>query len=301
MDLQNRKFLIIGGAPRSGTTSLFQYLAAHPEVCESSIKETRFFLERNYPLPSVTRFDGGNLEEYGRFFARCLRDPAKVLLEASPDYLYSRVALRIGELMPRARIVFVLRDPADRVISWYLYARHRGLLGKDVTLEAYVRMQLDNPVNEKTPLHMRAIEQGRYWTYLPAFRSVFGDRCLEVSFDRMVADTATVVGTIAEHAGLDPEFYKGFSFQKHNASTTAALSEVHKVYLTLRRRLAFFLHPHAGIIDLLRRPNKLAKKILGLNIPDMAEKPVLSAELRTLIQRSTRDPSLQIRTDVGDQ
>ena len=44
------RYLIIGGTTKAGTTSLHAYLSDHPQVCASSIKETRFFLDRDYPL-----------------------------------------------------------------------------------------------------------------------------------------------------------------------------------------------------------------------------------------------------------
>jgi hypothetical protein len=37
------RYLIIGGAPKSATTSLFRYLADHPQVCPCGQKETYFF------------------------------------------------------------------------------------------------------------------------------------------------------------------------------------------------------------------------------------------------------------------
>ena len=49
------RFLIIGGASKAGTTSMFSYLAEHPQICASHAKETRFFLDSDYPLSSPWR------------------------------------------------------------------------------------------------------------------------------------------------------------------------------------------------------------------------------------------------------
>src|SRR5258707_7798728 len=42
--------LIIAGAPRCATTSLFRWLAAHPDVVVSHTKETRYLIDQGYPL-----------------------------------------------------------------------------------------------------------------------------------------------------------------------------------------------------------------------------------------------------------
>ena len=52
---QGESFLIIAGASKAGTTSVFNYLANHPQICASVAKETRFFLDLDYPLPSELR------------------------------------------------------------------------------------------------------------------------------------------------------------------------------------------------------------------------------------------------------
>lgn len=54
--LANHRFGIIGGGSKAGTTSVFNYLADHPEICAADAKETRFFLDADYPLPSKLRY-----------------------------------------------------------------------------------------------------------------------------------------------------------------------------------------------------------------------------------------------------
>jgi len=134
IDLRQIPFLIIGGTQRAGTTTLYKYLSDHPNVCASSIKETRFFLDKDYPLPSADRFNGTNLDAYGKFFAHCT-DLTKIRVEATPDYLYSDTALKIADLLPRAKMIFILRDQVERMVSWYKYAIQRGLLEESISFE----------------------------------------------------------------------------------------------------------------------------------------------------------------------
>ncbi len=105
-------FIIIG-AMKCGTTSLYRYLGAHPDVGLSREKETDFFLaERN--------FARGVDWYFSQFSAG-----AQVCGEASPNYTkYSEfpgVPERIFKTSPNAKLVYIVRDPVDRFLSQYLH------------------------------------------------------------------------------------------------------------------------------------------------------------------------------------
>ena len=130
MSLPN--FIVIGTA-KGGTTALYWYLAEHPEVFMSPVKETNFFawnLDADgrllYGDPDVHRFPVKTMEEYERLFADA--GPATAVGEASPLYLECpQAAARIRSTLPDARIVCTLRHPVDRAYSDYLmYIRRRG-------------------------------------------------------------------------------------------------------------------------------------------------------------------------------
>jgi hypothetical protein len=113
-------FIIIGAA-KAGTTSLHYYLDLHPEVQMSAIKETNFFAGppdgRDYELGQVE-----SLEAYEELF-----DPTvPVRGEASPNYTNDPIRAgapeRIKELIPEAKIIYLVRDPVARTVSHY---RHR--------------------------------------------------------------------------------------------------------------------------------------------------------------------------------
>jgi hypothetical protein len=115
-------FLVIG-AGRSGTTSLYHYLRQHPQIFMSGIKETNFFAydgeEDPYAFPIRT------LGAYEALFAGANRHRA--VGEASPVYLTRpSVVGRIERLIPRARFIALVRDPADRAYAAYLAERRRG-------------------------------------------------------------------------------------------------------------------------------------------------------------------------------
>ncbi|MDU8913520.1 sulfotransferase [Aestuariicoccus sp. MJ-SS9] len=109
-------FFIIG-APKCGTTTLYEWLSSHPE-CFMPTKEPGFFSQdirstRGSPthIPDLTSYCG--------IFVDCPAN-TKAIGEATPRYLYSDMALdAIKRLRPDARVIVCLRDPVDLAISFH--------------------------------------------------------------------------------------------------------------------------------------------------------------------------------------
>ena len=125
-------FIVIGAA-KAGTTALYWYLAEHPEVFMSSMKETNYFAygldddgQLLYGDPELHHFPVQSLSSYEDLFAGA--GDSVAIGEASPIYLECpQAAGRIRNLIPTARIICGLRDPVDRAYSDYLmYLRSRG-------------------------------------------------------------------------------------------------------------------------------------------------------------------------------
>jgi hypothetical protein len=108
--------LIIIGAPKCGTTSLHFYLDLHPEVSMSEQKELHYFSRSNW------RERQGWYEEQ---FEGC---ETPVRGEATPAYaFYPRkrgIPERIHSLIPEAKLIYVVRDPFEQIVSHWvqLYA-----------------------------------------------------------------------------------------------------------------------------------------------------------------------------------
>ncbi|NET04130.1 MAG: sulfotransferase domain-containing protein [Symploca sp. SIO2B6] len=106
-------FLIIG-AMKSGTTTLYDSLNAHPQIYMSRLKEPHFFSydgKENYPIT--------NLEDYQALFQGVSNETA--IGEASTTYLFNSKAVeRIKHYIPQVKLIAILRDPAERAYSLYL-------------------------------------------------------------------------------------------------------------------------------------------------------------------------------------
>jgi hypothetical protein len=124
---------IIAGAPRSGTTWLYVLAQRHPQIAmaQPMVPEPKFFLvdelwQRGVDYYSKTWFDP--------------LPASRVLGEKSTNYLESpEAAERISCALPRAKLIFVLRNPVDRAYSNYLWSRQNGL--EDETFERALALE----------------------------------------------------------------------------------------------------------------------------------------------------------------
>lgn len=107
----------IFGAPKCGTTALYQYLSAHPDVGFSSVKEPHYFCDDLSGFRSTT-----NDRDYANLFAHIPEDRAAVG-EASVFYLYStRAASQVRARFPSARVIVMLRSYSAFLLSYYRQA-----------------------------------------------------------------------------------------------------------------------------------------------------------------------------------
>lgn len=161
-DCKDMDALIIAGQPKAGSTSVYDWLSCHPAFRPSRIKEARFFLDADYPIPSGVRFDGTNLDRYPDLFNKTDGD---ILLDASPDYMYCQNFAEVARLLPKAKLVLLQRDPVERLVSWYRYAAQRGFLGHGATFEQFMDAQVSPLDHPDAPVWQRALDQNRFDHY----------------------------------------------------------------------------------------------------------------------------------------
>ena len=106
------KHALIIGAAKCGTTSLYQAMIQHPQICECRVKEPQWFANGNR---SNIRRDVGTYEELWPGYDSAVH---KYALEASTgytkSYLDDQVARKIHEYMPDVKMIYITRDPEER-------------------------------------------------------------------------------------------------------------------------------------------------------------------------------------------
>jgi hypothetical protein len=113
---------LIGGAGKSGTTTLWAVLRRHPQVFMPRVKDVSFFSSDVAPR-SVYHH---GIDWYGGLFAGA--EGRIAIGEASVAYLYDPESPRlIQKHLGMPRMVFILRDPCERTYSHYWQERKRGV------------------------------------------------------------------------------------------------------------------------------------------------------------------------------
>ena len=236
------RYLIVGGTTKAATTSLFAYLADHPAICAATYKETRFFLSNDYPLPSKYRYTG-DVEEYNLLFSNS--DETQLRMESTPDYLYCEQAReRIATSLPRAKLVFSLREPISRLISWYRFAKQIGKLPQDLGFDAYVELLFATDSHKETEeQHLQALQQGCYTIYLKHYFNRFDpDRIHILFYEELAAQPTDTMVTLCSFAGIDADYYGDYAFKVTNRTQQMRNSELHRKYRDFRFRLRQWTH-----------------------------------------------------------
>jgi len=204
-------FLI--GAPKSGTTALASWLAAHPQVCFSSRKEPGFFARDFQPhADAQAHFDP---ERYRALFAP--EPQHRVIAEGSTNYLLSNDAVpAILAFNPQARFIVSLRNPLE--LAPALHMQQRYMLNEDQAdfADAW-RLQAQRARGEQIPAGCR---QPRFLQYAAFARTgeqierllklVPGNSVHIIRFDALRTDPGAVYRETLAFLGLDDDGRKDF-------------------------------------------------------------------------------------------
>ena len=241
----------------------------------ATYKETRFFLSTDYPLPSKYRYTG-NVEAYNDLFSNA--DEKQLRVESTPDYLYcDKARERIAASLPDAKLVFSLREPISRLISWYRFAKQIGKLSETLRFEAYVDLLFAPP--EQKEQYLQTLQQGCYTTYLEPYFNLFGPERIHILFyEELAAEPLNVMTALCDFAEIDADFYNDYAFRVTNRSENMKNAELHRKYRDFRFRLRQWTHNKPIIHTPLRTIRKTIEPLyLRLNTrPD--KKIQMSAE-----------------------
>lgn len=215
-------FFVVGAA-KSGTTSLYNTLATHPDVYCCPIKEPNFFCADFDPTAFDQAYEAKpdfNPQRYYRsrkykLWSAFVRDAAlysQLFIEGygksargefSTTYLFSKVAAaRIAESIPHARIIICLRDPIDRAISHYWHHFRAGVTRE--SLGEILRREISIPDKKFGSAHFY-VERGQYLEQIERFYQVFpAEQIKIILFDDLKADFCKISQETCVFLGIDP-------------------------------------------------------------------------------------------------
>jgi hypothetical protein len=178
--------LLVIGAMRAGSSSTWTYLRGHPDVFMSQTKELHFFdRDENWSRGA---------DWYRAWFADA--GDAQVVGEATPAYTrfpqVRDVPERAAGLMPGAKLLYVVRDPAERIRSHYQHAVSHGeerlpFLKAVTTRSTYVDTS------------RYAMQAERWLEHFPR------ERLLVLQSERLRSDRSAALKEVFAFLGIDPD------------------------------------------------------------------------------------------------
>jgi hypothetical protein len=192
----------IVGHPKSGTTALYEMLRRHPQIFMPDLKEPRWFASDLRERFEQHGAEGHptSLQEYAALFEAAA--PGQLVGEASPSYLRSHAAAgEIARLRPDARIIAVLREPADFLRSMHLEMVQNRVEDETDLRRALEAEQVRSPGGESV---RRYTDRVAYVEQLRRYAERFApEQMLVLIYDDFRADNDATVRRVLRFLGVD--------------------------------------------------------------------------------------------------
>lgn len=267
-------FFVVG-EPRSGTTSLHDLLAQHPDIYMSQVKEPHYFSEIQFPSPDnevlqITRDEQGYLALFAEAAAGQLRG------ESSTYYLADPASPRLlHDALPEAKLIAVLRDPIDRAYSHYLLYNRRGNQKK--SFYETVQYNIETP-NDQQDLTYNLVELGRYHKHVSNYLKYFSkNRLLVLLTDDLHKRPQETLEQIFEFLGADK-----------NQASKIQPGEAQNSYSRPRNQISSFLLANKTItsVGLKLLPRPLLQKLRYGVLLKQDSKPLLDPRAKALLRQA---------------
>lgn len=236
---------LIAGVIKGGTTSLFRYLSAHPGVCGATVKETCYFHGAKYGV------DLEDIREYAGHFKHCQGETIR--LEATAGYFdggYAVASAVHAVLGSSTKIIVVLRNPVDRVISFFHFAKAMLWIPRDMDFETFVDLCEEMPAQEKKLRKNSAffaLEVGKYDEFLVPWESFFGSSLRVCFFEDLKNNPKALVGELWSWMGLQTENVDNSIFSIENRTVGFKWELAQKGALWVNQRGESFWRRHARL------------------------------------------------------
>jgi hypothetical protein len=262
--------LVVIGAQKCGTSGLHYQLGLHPEIWMSRPKELNFFIEERNWARGVD------------WYRACFDARARVRGESSPNYTaypqHLGVPERMRSLIGDAKLVYVVRDPLDRIAAHWVhnYAKRREKGDLSATL---------------THANTSYVVRSEYHMQLQRFLAHYPlDRILVLEQEELRTQPVETLRRVFEFAGVDPGFtHPQIGKERHQTSRKMRAS-----------RLAVRLERMSR-----SRPGRLMPKNLWLAIDEKLpmrrsiERPDVRAALGPEVLQVLREDAERLRELTG--
>ena len=241
---------VIVGAQRAGTTSLYRYLAEHPDVGRVRLGKGVHYFDTNFAQP-ISWYRAHFPVDPDRI---PFRSRPRHVGEGAPYYLFHpECPARIRAALPDVKIIAILRDPVERAHSQWVHETARGFetLGFQDALEAEDERLAGEALTLAEPdavsfshQHHSYVARGVYAPQVRRLWEVFGeDRVLVMSSNELFTEPAKAYARTLDFLGLDRH---DANYDVHNARSYSKIEPATEAWLADK-----FADSNERLIDML--------------------------------------------------
>ena len=254
------------GAPRSGTTSLYEYLKNTKGVFLPKIKEIHYFaVSINQDLLLLKNIKGE--KKYHELYKDVTNEIA--IGDPSPLHLWDpKAAQLIHDIAPNAKIIITLRDPIERSYSHFLQLVSYGT--EHHPFVDSIKKALDAPPDYSG----RVIDCGFYYQQVKRYIDLFGkDNVRVYVYEEFFKEPRKYVKEILEFLGVNEE-------------PPDTVGEVHNALVEPRGKIAEKIMQNDSIkkVGKIFIPRTADRKLKGV-FGKKTSKPPMQKEARILLEK----------------
>ena len=277
-----RSFFFLGGAPKCGTSSLFDLLSFHPGITPSSPKETFYVVDRENPH---YRRHGDIYREgwkgFSKFFPTGSDHPENILLEGTTQLIYQKEIHEYIKELKDLKVAFIFREPARRILSAYEFARYNhAAFVKELPFADYIEIlmegnpqTLDRYIQQPTVYFLRnALSASTYHIHVSKWMNWLGkDRILVLQFENFRKDNQATLDQICNWLSIPTFVPPQEAFDPKNKSLQPKNQRLHHWVKRIGKSI-----PGGGL-------KKLVKNLyLSNQMQEIKRKAPVEQELRVL-------------------
>lgn len=219
--------LLLAGAPKCGTTSVYDWLVQHPDISGGVDKELFYLLDPS-DWKCNSKNNWGVHKELG--YSKYFKKKNKYLVDGTTLTMYQQCALDFAKIY-KPKVLIFLREPSERIYSTFKYFRDtRTVLPKNISFKEYIgKVKSLDDFGGNNQLS-GVFEQSRYSIYIKEWTNCVSiDNLKVIDFERLKVDKLGVMSEICEWLGVESDFYKDFNFTHKNETSAVRFRSVNKV------------------------------------------------------------------------
>lgn len=283
--------LFLAGAPKCGTTSIYDWLIEHPSVSGGKDKELFYLMdESDWKFDRKRNFTLHGESGYSKLF----KEENEYIVDGTTLTVYQDVAIEFAR-KHNTRAIFCLREPAERVYSTFNYFQNnRSVLDDHICFTDFVEQVKSGEGFSGNNQLSDVLSQSSYITYLRKWCDAIGlDNVLVLVFEDLKKNPKVVMQSICNWLGIDGAFYENFEFKKQNESFEVKSRKLNQVKELIAPMIG------SRVVKDIARPIYKKLNTKGRNTSKSEKDIAMISALKKEFEESIGELETQFSLDLG--